>query len=150
VKQLRLFTYHFAYHRVGGQVHRVGFDGPWDIKRVLGTVPVEPDGSAYFRVPANLPIAEQPLDGEGKALQLMRSWLTAMPGEKVACIGCHERPNTSPGPHEPLALNRPPADIIPWYGLPRGFSFHREVQGVLDKSCVGCHDGRPSLGCALS
>ncbi len=58
-----------------------GIDGPWDVKRVLGTVPVEADGSAIFRVPANTPISVQPLDAEGKALQLMRSWFTAMPGE---------------------------------------------------------------------
>ncbi|MCP4452914.1 MAG: formylglycine-generating enzyme family protein, partial [Planctomycetes bacterium] len=77
VKQLRLFTYHFAYHGMGGQTNRVGYDGPWDIKRIMGTVPVEADGSAMFRVPANTPISVQPLDEEGKAIQLMRSWFTA-------------------------------------------------------------------------
>ena len=69
-------------------------DGPWDIKRVLGTVPVEADGSALFRVPAYTPIAVQPLDADGKALQLMRSWFTAMPGEVLSCVGCHESQNS--------------------------------------------------------
>ena len=55
VKSLRLFTYHFAYQGMGGLLGVVGMDGPWDIKRVLGTVPVEADGSAQFRVPANTP-----------------------------------------------------------------------------------------------
>ncbi|KKK40135.1 hypothetical protein LCGC14_3168900, partial [marine sediment metagenome] len=66
VKKFRLFTYQFAYHGMGGQVNRVGLDGPWDIKRVLGTVPIEPDGSAMFLVPANTPISIQPLDEDGK------------------------------------------------------------------------------------
>ena len=33
VKQLRLFTYHFAYQRLAGIYHRVGADGPWEPKR---------------------------------------------------------------------------------------------------------------------
>ena len=57
VKNLRLFTYHFGYRKVAGIDHRVGADGPWEPKRVLGTVPVEEDGSAIFSVPANTPIS---------------------------------------------------------------------------------------------
>jgi len=143
VKQLRVFTYHFAYQNMGGLLGVIGMDGPWDIKRVLGTVPVHGDGSAHFRVPANTPISIQPLDGEGKALQLMRSWMTGMPGEVVQCAGCHERQNSAPPVRLPAAMRQPPADIAPWYGPPRGFSYAREVQPVIDKHCVGCHDGRP-------
>lgn len=145
VKQLRLFTYHFGYQRVAGIDHRVGADGPWEIKRVLGTVPVESDGSALFRVPAKHPLSVQPLDAEGKALALMRSWMTAMPGEILSCVGCHEPQGTSPPVRKPaLALRRPPSDIEPWRGPPRGFSFAREVQPVLDKYCVSCHNGAVS------
>lgn len=139
VKSLRLFTYHFAYHNVGGQVHRVGLDGPWDIKRVLGTVPVRPDGSAYFRVPANTPISLQPLDEKGRAVQLMRSWMTAMPGEKVTCAGCHERPSLASANRNVTSSPGRQDVIRPWYGPPRGFSFRREVQPVLDRHCVRCH-----------
>ncbi|MBM4034747.1 MAG: hypothetical protein FJ291_23635 [Planctomycetes bacterium] len=141
VKKLRLFTYQFAYHGMGSQVNRVGLDGPWDVKRIIGTVPVEPDGSAYFRVPANVPISVQPLDGDGKALQLMRSWMVAMPGETLSCVGCHESQNSSPPNRNAAAFTKPPADMTPWYGPTRGFSFKREVQPVLDYWCVGCHDG---------
>ncbi len=141
VKQLRLFTDHFAYHGVGGQINRVGLDGPWDIKRVRGTVPVEPDGSAYFRVPANTPVSVQPLDDKGQALQLMRSWMTAMPGETLSCVGCHEKQNTAPPAISTLAARRAPSDIAPWFGPERGFSVRREVQPVLDRYCTGCHDG---------
>ncbi|MBL7042213.1 MAG: SUMF1/EgtB/PvdO family nonheme iron enzyme, partial [Pirellulaceae bacterium] len=143
VKKLRLFTYHFSYRGTGGQWDRVGMDGPWEPKRVLGTVPVEDDGSACFRVPANTPISVQPLDSEGKAIQLMRSWFTAMPGEKVSCVGCHETQLTSPSTANATALRRPPSEIAPWHGPVRGFSFAREVQPVLDKYCVGCHAGQP-------
>lgn len=139
VKRLRLLTYHFAYHGMGGQVNRVGLDGPWDVKRIIGTVPVEADGSAFFQVPANTPISIQPLDGEGRALQLMRSWMTAMPGERVSCIGCHESQNTVPPARTTYAMGKAPADIAPWHGPTRGFSFRREVQPVLDRHCVSCH-----------
>ncbi len=142
VKQLRLFTYHFGYQQLAGIDHRVGADGPWETKRVLGTVPVEADGSAFFRVPAKTPISVQPLAADGSALALMRSWMTAMPGENVSCTGCHDQPNSVPAatPRR-LALANPPHAITPWHGPPRGFSFEREVQPVLDKYCVGCHDG---------
>ena len=139
VKGLRLFTYQFAYHGVGGHVHRVGLDGPWDVRRIMGTVPVYPDGSAHFTVPANTPIAVQPLDADGRALQLMRSWMTAMPGEKVSCAGCHEPTNMPSANRLTLANRRPPDRIRPWYGPTRGFSFRREVQPVLDAHCVRCH-----------
>ncbi len=141
VKELRLFTYHFAYHKVAGISHRVGADGPWEPKRVLGTVPVEQDGSGMFRIPANTPISIQPIDADGKALQLMRSWMTAMPGEIVSCVGCHEKQNTGPPNQKTIASLRPASEIEPWYGPSRGFSFKREVQPVLDKYCVSCHDG---------
>jgi len=142
VKQLRLLTYGFSYKGMGGQIDRIGFDGPWDVRIIMGTVPVSPDGSANFRVPANLPIAMQPLDVDGRALQLMRSWMTAMPGEVVSCAGCHERQNTASPLRLPLALTRPPVEIKPWWGGARGFSFTNEVQPVLDRYCIACHDGR--------
>ncbi len=147
VKTLRLFTYHFGYQKLAGIDHRVGADGPWEVKRVLGTVPVEPDGSAFFHVPAKTPISLQPLDSEGKAIALMRSWMTAQPGENVSCVGCHEQGNISPPvTRQALALQRRPSEIEPWYGPVRGFSFAREVQPVLDKYCVGCHDGQRQPG----
>ncbi|NQT11944.1 MAG: SUMF1/EgtB/PvdO family nonheme iron enzyme, partial [Planctomycetes bacterium] len=142
VKSLRLFTYHFAYHNLSGSMGVVGMDGPWDIKRVMGTVPVRDDGSARFRVPANTPISLQPLDEQGKALQLMRSWLTAMPGEVVSCVGCHEKQNTAPPVRRTVALGREPDEIKPWYGPMRGFAYAREVQPVIDRHCIACHDGR--------
>ena len=143
IKSLRLFTYNFSYHSIGGQWDRVGLDGPWDIKRIIGTVPVEPDGSANFIVPANQPISMQPLDEKGRAVTLMRSWTTAMPGEVQSCVGCHEKQNSAAVSKDSLASRKPPATIQPFYGPMRGFSFDREVQPVLDRYCIGCHDGQP-------
>ncbi len=148
IKALRVVNYHFGYPGVAGP-HLIGRGGPWEVMRILGTVPVEQDGSALFRIPANTPIALQALDAEGKAVQLMRSWYTAMPGEKASCVGCHENPSQAPSPRRDLAQARPPSTIAPWRGPWRGFDFEREVQGVLDKYCVDCHGGpenaRPDL-----
>lgn len=114
-----------------------------NIKRILGTVPVSPDGSALFRVPANTPIFLQPLDAEGKSQQQMRSWYTAMAGETASCVGCHEQQNHGPPAKYAAGAMRRPVQITPWNGPPRGFSFEREVQPVLDRRCVGCHNGQP-------
>jgi formylglycine-generating enzyme required for sulfatase activity len=140
VKELRLFEFHYGYPKMGGHKH-VGVESAWDIHRILGTVPIESDGSAVFTVPANTPIALQPLDEEGRAVQLMRSWFTAMPGEVLSCAGCHESQNSAPPVRATIASRRAPRDITPWYGPARGFSFPREVQPVLDRRCVSCHDG---------
>ncbi len=141
VKALRVVGYSFSYHGMGGQIDRVGLDGPWDVKRILGTVPVEADGSARFTVPANTPVALQPLDADGRALALMRSWTTAMPGEQQSCAGCHEPQSRSPGGRPTLAAGRAPSPLSPWLGPARGFGFEREVQPVLDRHCTGCHGG---------
>ncbi len=140
VKKLRVLTFHFAYRTVAGINHRVGADGPWEPKRIIGTVDVEHDGSVFFTAPANMPLAVQPLDADGKAVQLMRSWMTAMPGEIVSCVGCHENLNMATPNKRTIAVSKPPQDIKQWYGPPRGLSFKRDVQPVLDKYCISCHN----------
>ena len=140
VKKLRIYEPYFAYPGMGGHIN-IGIDGPWDGRRIWGTVPVERDGSVNFKAPANTPLAVQPLDADGKAVAVMRSWFAAMPGETVSCVGCHESQNRAPLSRANLAVLRKPSQIEPWYGPPRGVSFKREVQPVLDKYCVGCHQG---------
>ncbi len=140
VKKLRIGSYSFGTLAQGGLVGSIGMDGPWDIKRILGTVDVEADGSAMFTIPANKPIFIQPLDEDGKALQLMRSWFTGMPGEAVSCIGCHESRNTIPMPKPSMAARKKPQEIKEWYGKARGFSYRHEVQPVLDVNCARCHN----------
>jgi len=142
VKKLRIVAYHFGYPGMAGP-DKIGCGGPWESMRILGTVDVHKDGSAMFTVPANTPLAVQPLDEQGKAVQLMRSWFTAMPGETVSCVGCHEQSPQIPALRRGLAATSRPAQIEPWYGPARGFDFEREVQPVLDEYCAGCHDGKP-------
>ena len=145
VKKLRVIEFHHAYRGMSGKRYQVGLDGPWDIQRILGTVDVEEDGSVLFKMPSNRPISLQPIADEGDALALMRSWLTGMPGETVSCVGCHEDVYEAPvNAGQVLALQSPPQEIQPWYGPPRGFSFDREIQPILDHHCIGCHDGSPN------
>ncbi|TWT69542.1 Formylglycine-generating sulfatase enzyme [Crateriforma conspicua] len=141
VQRLRVLSYHFGYRQLAGP-DKIGYGGPWDSMQIEGTVDVESDGSAMFEVPANTPLAVQPLDEKGRAVQLMRSWFTAMPGEVVSCVGCHEKPLESAASQFTLAATKPPQSIRDWYGPPRGFDFQREVQPVLDHHCAGCHDGQ--------
>ncbi len=141
VKSLRLFSYTFSYNNVGGLYGVIGQDGPWDLHRPIGTVPVYADGSAKFKVPANTPLSIQPLDADGHALALMRSWLTAMPGEVLSCVGCHDSTDAAPSARDSLAFTAPAADVKPWRPQVAGFSFDREVQPVLDRHCAACHDG---------
>jgi hypothetical protein len=122
-------------------------NGAWDPKVVLGDAEVHADGSAFFRVPARTPVYFQLLDADGRMVQSMRSWTTLQPGENASCVGCHEHKNSVPPADAPLgtALGRGPRPLRPFYGAPRGFSFPREVQPILDRRCAGCHDGSPEV-----
>lgn len=151
VAALRVYQYYFGHRGQGGLHGTLGNDSAWDIKRVLGTVPVAPDGSAYFKAPANAALAVQPLDKDGKALQLMRSWFTLQPGEQASCVGCHESQRTAPPTLRAEAFLREPAPIeAAWHAPQRGFSFVREVQPVLDRYCSGCHGDAPPNGMTVS
>jgi hypothetical protein len=110
-------------------------------KRILGTVPVEEDGSAYFRVPADTFVYFQLLDAHGMMVQSMRSGTIVQSGEVQGCIGCHEDRRTAPPNFAlPRALRRPPHPLEGWYGPPRPFNYRTEVQPVFDRYCVRCHD----------
>jgi len=111
-------------------------------KDILGEVPVESDGSAYFRVPSGVPVYFMALDGDGRAVQRMRSFTHLMPGESQGCIGCHEpRLGTSPS-HRGMALDSPPRALEPPEWGAGGFAYWRVVQPVLDRYCVHCHNPR--------
>lgn len=141
VKKLRVFNYEYAPRHAGGH-YAIGMEGPWDVRVLHGTVDVEEDGSCMFEFPANTPLSVQPIDEEGRALQMMRSWLVGMPGETISCIGCHESQNAAaPAGLSTVASRKPPQQIQPWYGERRGWGFDREIQPLLDRKCVGCHNG---------
>ncbi|MBT7171472.1 MAG: SUMF1/EgtB/PvdO family nonheme iron enzyme, partial [Phycisphaerales bacterium] len=140
VKKLRVFAWHYTYMKMGGH-QNISIEGGWEPKIMLGTVPVEKDGSAFMELPAITPMAVQPLDANGQALQIMRSWFVIQPGENMACVGCHEDPNIAPPAKRTIALMRKPSKLEPWKGPQRTISFKRDIQVVLDKNCVGCHNG---------
>jgi formylglycine-generating enzyme required for sulfatase activity len=144
VKSLRISRYEYGPRNKGGH-YAMGMEAGWDAKQVLGIAPVDDDGSASFMVPANTPLSMQPLDKDGKALQLMRSWMVAQPGEVISCVGCHEDRSTPPAVKPSSAMLRAPDVLKPFYGPTRGLGFTREVQPVIEKYCVGCHDGTKDL-----
>lgn len=120
----------------------------FESKRILGTVPVESDGSAYVSIPADRFVYFQLLDEDGMMIQSMRSGTMVQSGETTGCIGCHEDRRVAPLVSQrrpPLALQRPPSRLAGWQGPQRDFCFRTEVQPVFDRHCVSCHDfGKPA------
>ena len=112
---------------------------------MLGTVPVEEDGSAHFTVPAHKEIFFQALDERGLAVQSMRSATYLQAGERLVCSGCHEPKHQSPpiSQYVPLALRRPPSAPKPDVEGSNPFSYAHLVQPVLDRHCVDCHAQHP-------
>lgn len=148
-------------HRYG-EDHRYG--GPdaawqnltnWTPVRILGDVPVNPDGSAQFRVPADTAVYFQLLDENRMELRRMRSFISFQPGEQRGCVGCHETragAQVMPDATAVAALRAEPSEMLPppW-GAERPVSFLRDVQPVLDAHCVRCHAGlKPDGGLDLS
>ncbi len=108
-------------------------------KQVLGTVPVEADGSALFRAPARVPLALQALDASGQAVQVMRSVTYLQPGERVSCVGCHEPRMHAPRPRGGTGAGADPSAIVPGPEGSKPLCYPILVQPVLDKHCVSCH-----------
>ncbi len=122
-------------------------------KRILGTVPVEEDGSAYFAVPAERFVFFQLLDEAGMMVQSMRSGTLVQPGERAGCMGCHDNRASAPAVSRrgtSLALLRGSSQLRDWYGPPRLFSYQAEVQPVFDRLCVRCHDFGKKPGAKLN
>ena len=124
----------------------------WTPVRVLGTVPIEADGSAHFRVPVDLAVYFQLLDENHMELQRMRSFISFQPGEVRGCVGCHEsRAVASKDLSSSLALQRGPSVPVPPPWGERAVSFLRDVQPVFDRHCVACHGGlKPAAGLDFS
>ncbi len=108
-------------------------------KEVLGEVPVEEDGSAYFRVPSGVPLYFMVLDAQGRAVQRMRSFTHFMPGETQGCIGCHESRQHAARPQARAAYRGTPRNLRPPEWGVGGFGYAEIVQPVLDRYCIKCH-----------
>ncbi|MFW6169011.1 MAG: hypothetical protein ACODAD_00875 [Planctomycetota bacterium] len=127
-----------------------GFDGlslwgTFSLHRILGTVPVEADGSAFFEVPAMRSLFFVALDENDLAVQKMQSFVTVQPGETTSCVGCHEPRTVTPAnpSHASLtAVARRPSRIEPIERMPPIVDFRRHVQPILDRHCTGCHNSQ--------
>jgi mono/diheme cytochrome c family protein len=128
---------------------RLGYANAESARMLLGTVPVEADGSAYFRAPALKPLAFQAVDASGRAVQGMRSAAYLQPGERRSCVGCHESTAQARGasPGTVMAARRAPSPITPGPDGSMPWSFTRLMQPILDQRCASCHekDAKPRL-----
>lgn len=116
-------------------------------KKVWGTAEVATDGSAAFRVPSEVPIYFLALDGEGRALQRMRTFTHLMPGEVQSCVGCHaDRNSVTPQRRKVLSSAATPQELRPPAWGVKGFSYPEVVQPVLDRNCISCHNEREQPG----
>ena len=112
-------------------------------KYVLGTVPVEEDGSAYFVIPAGVSVFFQALDSQGRALQTMRSLTYAQPGQTLSCVGCHESREAAPArASRPMALTREPSRLTPPPAGAWPLDYANLVQPLWDRACVECHSAQ--------
>ena len=124
-----------------GTMEPISLGGTFTLPRILGTVPVEPDGSAFLEVPALRPLFFVALDENGRSVKRMQSFTSVMPNETTSCVGCHEhRTNAPPTTANPLALRRRPSKIEPLADMPDVFDFPRDIQPILDAHCVECHN----------
>jgi len=138
-------TWHKTYQTAGPAISATQADS---VKRILGTVPVESDGSICFEAPPGKALHFQLLDKDFRCIQTMRSFTGVMPGEVRGCLGCHELQNTAgvaaPGRSKTgIALRKPPAKLTapPW-GASVSIGYERFVQPILDRYCGKCHQGK--------
>ncbi|TWU65104.1 PD40 domain-containing protein [Crateriforma conspicua] len=126
-----------------GGMEPISYGGTFTLERLLGTVPVEADGSAFFEVPALRSLFFIAVDEDGDTVKRMQSFTNVMPGETTGCVGCHEHRTQSPDmidtTQDYLAIGRPPSQIQPIKGVPDVFDFPRDIQPILDRHCVTCH-----------
>jgi hypothetical protein len=123
-----------------GGMDPLTYGGSFTLERIVGTVPVESDGSAYFELPAQRSFFFVALDEKDLAVKRMRSFVSVQPGETTSCVGCHEqRTRTTLPPGSLQALTRPASIITPEPDVPDVFDFPRDIQPILDRACVDCH-----------
>jgi len=131
-----------------GGMDPISYGGTFTLEHILGTVPVEEDGSAYFEVPALRSIFFVALDENDLSVKRMQSFTTVMPGEQTSCVGCHEQRVKTPviGTSKKLATARNPSRIEPINGVPDVIDFPRDVQPILNDLCVKCHGYEKTAG----
>ena len=139
-KLLVLETLPMPIHYTGG-MDPISYGGTFTLERIVGTVPVEDDGSAYLELPALRSFFFVALDQDDLAVKRMQSFLSVQPGEVSGCVGCHEQRTQAPGAMAGLTLaaRRPASRIEPIDGVPDVLDYPRDIQPVLDALCADCH-----------
>lgn len=133
---------------------------------IVAEVPLEPDGSFQVQVPTEVPLRVQGTNADGMAIHSMNRWFYLQPGEKLTfsiprsvfplrCAGCHgaltgDRTDALGPPDGVTSASRVMATWNPethrrrppHRPRPRAIDFRRDVQPILDRACVRCHDER--------
>ena len=129
-------------HYSGG-MDQMSYKGTFTLERILGTVPVTPEGAAAIKIPTNRSVFFIALDHEGRAVKRMHSFTSVMPGEVTSCIGCHETRTEAPGTDFDKNVFKIADNALlptPIAGIPDVFDFPRDIQPILDRRCVECHN----------
>jgi hypothetical protein len=127
------------------------YGASWEAKEVLGEAKIYSDGSAAFAVPARTPVYFQVIDSNGYCMATMRSWATLMPGEKFACMGCHENKIASPPPSPVGQAGSRSRPLETPLGIEKKrFDYKEMVQPIFDKKCAVCHTADHSSGFDLT
>ncbi|MHC4701203.1 MAG: HzsA-related protein, partial [Planctomycetota bacterium] len=124
-----------------------------------GVVPVEADGSAYFKVPANRNIFFQALDENFMEVQRERTYVNYHPGEVRSCVGCHGRSSRTvhaASAQSTMAMSRPastpqpqPCDLVENGGDGRAqqvIHYTTDIQPIFSARCVSCHGNTDPAG----
>ncbi len=136
-----------------GGMEPLSYGGTFTLERVLGTIPVEADGSAYAELPALRSLFFVSLDENDLSVKRMQSFVSVMPGEMTTCLGCHEPRTQTARRQSPgcMAARWPPSRVQPYAGVPDVFDFPRDIQPILDRRCLPCHEcDRAEGGVVLS
>ena len=127
-----------------GAMAEMSAGGTFSVEKFLGEVPVSPDGSAYFKLPALKSCLFLAVDADGRCVKRMHSFTSVMPGENTTCIGCHELRTDTPTSEDRDKLfkimRRPPDEPVRPEGIPEFFDYARDIQPILDKYCLECHN----------
>ncbi len=127
-----------------GAMSEMSAAGTFSVERLIGEVPVSPEGSAYFKLPAMRCCLFLAMDADGKCVKRMHSFTSVMPGENTTCIGCHEFRTDTPTADDRDKLFKimraPAVDPQPIADVPEIFDFSRDIQPILDKYCLECHN----------
>ena len=126
----------------------LSYTGSFSMKKIIGKVPGHEDGSAHFNLPANTPYLFIALDEKGRAIQKMKSFTSVVPGEVVSCIGCHEKRSLAPVNYGqiPMAMTNEAVFPEPVKNIPSVIDFPRDIQPILNKHCVKCHNPEKRKG----